>query len=508
MMSLSIFHYLCQNFPVMDHQISALYNRLYGKNPASIEVIAGSASNRLYQRLYDADGHSVIGVSCPDPLEMRAFCELDEAMQRQGLRVPRVLIQEGSCYLQEDLGRTSLFDLINRCQKAGKWDQETVAVLHQVMRDLPEIQFKTLKEFDLSHCCREQHFSAVNVRWDLNYFKYCFLKCTGVTIDEIKLQEEFDRLEQALLLSGIAEPSTSTFLYRDFQSRNMMVCDGKPFYIDFQSGYEGPFYYDVASFLWQARAGYPEDLRKSLLDTYLSALRQYVDIDEESFYGNLQQFVFFRLMQVLGAYGFRGIFERKAAFLSPIAQALKMIKEVGKEYGYIHQLIQEIDDTPLGRSLSNDNVSPADGCSLTVKITSFSFKKGIPDDYSGNGGGFVFDCRAPHNPGRYTEYKRITGLDQPVIDFLEGRDENPEHKPIGCELTMPQYLEHVYAVVDPAVETYITRGFTSLMVNFGCTGGQHRSVYGAQHLADHLHAMYPELHIILTHRELNKQTIY
>ena len=485
----------------MDHQISVLYNRFFGQNPTSVETIGGSASNRLYQRLYDAEGHSVIGVYCPDTLEMRAFCELDEAMLGEGLRVPRVLIQEGNCYLQVDLGRTSLYDLILQCQKAGKWNDETVALLHQVMKDLPEIQYKALEGFDLSHCCREQHFSATNIRWDLNYFKYCFLKCTGVTIDEIRLQQEFDRLEQSLLSAFEDQRGCNLFLYRDFQSRNVMICDGKPYYIDFQSGYEGPCYYDVASFLWQARAGYPEELRHSLLDTYLKSLRQYVQIEEDTFFEHLERYVFFRLLQVLGAYGFRGIFERKAAFLSPIVQALKMIREVGKEFVYIQQLIAEADQH------LNLQADPTPG-RLTVKITSFSFKKGIPDDYTGNGGGFVFDCRAPHNPGRYAEYKRLTGLDQPVIDFLEGRDENPEHRPIGTELTMPQYLDHVYALVDPAVDTYRSRGFTSLMVSFGCTGGQHRSVYGAQHLAEHLHDLYPDIHILLTHREQGIVTEY
>ncbi len=479
----------------MDHQISALYHRIYGRKPASIEAISGSASNRRYLRLYDSEGHSVIGVGCQDSLEKNAFCALDEAMLGQGLRVPRILATGGDCYLQEDLGRTSLYDLIQRCQKSGVWDDETCSALHQVMRDLPEIQMKTLTDFDLSHCCREQHFSAVNIRWDLNYFKYCFLKCTGVTIDENRLQADFDRLEQSLMTA--ASMCHGAFLYRDFQSRNVMMYNGMPYYIDFQSGYEGPFYYDVASFLWQARAGYPETLRRSLLETYLSALRLYVEITDDVFYANLQQYVFFRLLQVLGAYGFRGLYERKAAFLSPIAQALQMVGSVGKEYTYIHQLLKEVMKNPNFNSALNLDSANV----LTVRITSFSFKKGIPEDYSGNGGGFVFDCRAPHNPGRYPEYKRLTGLDQPVIDFLEGRDDNPEHRPIGTELTMPQYLEYVYGLVDPAVDTYRTRGFTSLMINFGCTGGQHRSVYGAQHLAEHLHALYPDVHIILTHRE-------
>ncbi len=476
----------------MNRHITSLYFQYFGSEPTSVETIVGSASNRLYLRMNASDGTSVIGVGCSDSSERRAFCELSACMLAQGLRVPHVLIEENDCYLQEDLGRVSLYDMIQMCQKNGVWDEVTLSALHQVMRDLPDLQFRALQGFDLSHCCGQQHFSEVNIRWDLNYFKYCFLKPVGVSIDELRLQAEFDRLERSLMS---ASTIAGTFLYRDFQSRNVMIRDGQPYYIDFQGGYEGPFYYDVASFLWQARAGYPEFVRESLLQTYLTTLRKYIIIGEEEFRLHLEQFVFFRLLQVLGAYGFRGIFEQKAAFLMPIHKALQMITSVGHAYPYIHQLIDSVYDTPMGQSLTSSDKE------LIVRITSFSYKKGIPVDCSGNGGGFVFDCRAPHNPGRYAEYKLLTGLDQPVIDFLEGRDSNSDHQPIGTELTMPQYMEHVYAIVDPAVETYLHRGFTSLMVSFGCTGGQHRSVYGAQHLAEHLHMLHPDLKIILTHRE-------
>ena len=484
----------------MQQQIQSLYSRYFGELPTRTESISGSAGGRQYLRLYNNQGDSVIGVGCPDEVEQRAFCELSACMLRQGLRVPKVLATDEHCYLQEDLGKVSLYDMIHQCQTSGQWDEGTIAVLHQVMRDLPHIQSKSLIGFDSSHCCREQSFSAQTVRWDLNYFKYCFLKGTGVAIDEIQLQEEFDRLETDLLSANTSD--WKYFLYRDFQSRNILVKEGEPYYIDFQAGYQGPFYYDIASFLWQARADYPAQLRASLLDTYLTELQKIEPVDPADFHHHLEHYVFFRLLQVLGAYGFRGIVERKAAFLSPIAKALSMINEVGAEYTYIHQLLDAIKETSFGQAIfqkDSANSTPT----LTVRISSFSYKKGIPDDYSGNGGGFVFDCRAPHNPGRYAEYKHLTGLDQPVIDFLEGRDNDPAHRPIGTELTMPQYMEHVYALVDPAVQTYLTRGFTHLMVSFGCTGGQHRSVYGAEHLAQHLKGKYPQVRILLTHREQN-----
>lgn len=501
MYGLRIFYYLCPKLSDMRPQIVQLYQHTYGHEPVRVDAINGSAGDRLYLRLYDDAGGTVIGVGCPDAVEQRAFVRLSESMRAQGLRVPRVIVADGPCYLLEDLGSTSLYDMISRCQRQGEWDEATLAVLRQVMRDLPHLQHDALTGFDLSYCCREQRFTEVNVRWDLNYFKYCFLKGTGVIIDEVRLQHEFDALERELLAAGTrSAQGKPLFLYRDFQSRNVMVRDGQPWYIDYQAGYEGPLYYDLASFLWQARAGYPDDLRRELLSIYLDELRTLMPVDEDAFRRMLDAFVLFRLLQVLGAYGYRGLFERKAAFLSPISQALALVANVGTRYEYIHQLLDAIHRTPMGEALA---AQAAGEEGLTVRIVSFSFKRGIPEDYTGNGGGFVFDCRAPHNPGRYAEYKRLTGMDREVIDFLEGRDHDPAHRPLGTELTMPQYMEHVYALVDPAVQTYQTRGFTHLMVCFGCTGGQHRSVYGAEHLAAHLKALHPTLRIELTHREQN-----
>lgn len=126
---------------------------------------------------------------------------------------------------------------------------------------------------------------------------------------------------------------------------------------------------------------------------------------------------------------------------------------------------------------------------LTVTIYSFSFKKGIPEDNSGNGGGYVFDCRSTHNPGKYDEYKQLTGLDQPVIDFLEKDGE------------ILEFLSSVYTLVDHHVARFLERGFEHLQVSFGCTGGQHRSVYSAQHTAEHIKEKFPTVSIELIHRE-------
>lgn len=476
--------YLCQKLDKMLH----LYTQTYGQEPKEITKLSGAGSNRQYFRISTHEGSSLIGVKGESLKENHAFITLAKHMHNKGLHVPSVVAvgDDEMTYLQEDLGSISLYDNIAACQKAGAWDDKTKEILHTILRDLPKLQFETAKGFDFNNCCREKEFCPMVIRWDLNYFKYCFLKLTGICFDEILLEEEFSLLESNLM--KYYDIKADSFLYRDFQSRNVMIKDNIPYYIDFQSGYKGPFYYDVASFLWQARAAYPDDLRESLLDTYISSLQTYYKISPDSFRKNLHHYVFFRLLQVLGAYGFRGLHEHKVMFIEPIAQALSQILKYD-QYPYLHSLLTEIAQLPQFQP------HPAKG-RLTVRITSFSFRKGIPQDYSGNGGGFVFDCRAPHNPGRYAEYKKLTGLDKEVIEFLETNS------------SMIPFMENVYGLVDPAVETYIRREFTSLMVNFGCTGGQHRSVYGAQHLADHLAAKYPEIKIILVHREQNIEKIY
>ena len=463
--------------------MNRLYKDTFGKTPSAIAKLSGSGSNRLYYRCTDESGHSVIAVEGESLKENRSFLALAKQMSAKGIRVPEILAvsDDEMRYIQEDLGSVSLFDIIESGKKNGTpWDGDLVEILKQVMTDLPKIQFETADGYDFGLSVREKKFCAKSIRWDLNYFKYCFLKLTRIPFDEMELENEFEQLE-TLLLEIAVSSGKKTFLYRDFQSRNVMIKDGKPYYIDFQGGFEGPIYYDLASFLWQARATYPKPLREELIDTYYSALNGYSEIDYSLFNSNLQLFVFFRLLQVLGAYGYRGLFEHKVAFISPITQALSQVLEYDK-FPYIHSLLKEIAQLPQFRQQTEDG-------RLIVRITSFSFKKGIPEDYSGNGGGFVFDCRAPHNPGRYEQYKKLTGLDKEVIDFLESNDE------------MPRFMNNVYSLVSPAVETYLRRGFTSLMVSFGCTGGQHRSVYGAQHLAEYLSEKYPEAKIVLTHRE-------
>lgn len=312
------------------------------------------------------------------------------------------------------------------------------------------------------------------------------MKATGIEFSEDKLEDDFDKLADTLL-----EEPFHTFMYRDFQARNVMLKEGTPFFIDFQGGRKGPLYYDVASFLWQAKANYPKMLRAALLDDYLEALQAFMPVDPEAFKKRLRYFVLFRSLQVLGAYGFRGYFEKKRHFLESVPFAISnlrnLLEEGFPEYPYLDKTLRDLCDR-------DENVGKKEERGLTVQVYSFSYRKGIPEDFSGNGGGFVFDCRAIHNPGKYEAYKCLTGLDEPVIRFLEEDGE------------VLRFMESVYALVDASVERYRQRGFTSLMVCFGCTGGQHRSVYCAQHLAEYVYRKWGvNVHLLHREREIEQQ---
>lgn len=409
--------------------------------------------------------------------------------RQKGLPVPEVYCssEDKLFYLQEDLGDTLLFDAIEKGRKSSVFDETEKRLLHQTIELLPKVQFVGADGMDFSHCYPQPEFNRRSILWDLNYFKYCFLKATGLEFQEDRLEDDFQKMADVLLRSASA-----TFMYRDFQSRNVMVRDGEPWLIDFQGGRKGPVYYDVASFLWQAKAKYPDDLREELLGSYIAALRQYIPVDETYFRSQLQHFVLFRILQVLGTYGFRGYFEKKPHFIQSVPFAIENLRQLLKqdypEYPYLCGLLRELTEL---KQFSDD----LQRRTLEVKIVSFAYKKGIPNDPTGNGGGFVFDCRAINNPGKYERYNHFTGLDEPVIRFLEE----------DGEITV--FLEHVYDLVDASVKRYLDRGFTNLMVCFGCTGGQHRSVYSAQHLAEHLHQKFG-VKVSLTHREQNIEQLF
>ena len=460
-----------------------LYKSYYGAAPESITPLAGSASNRRYFRLSSEAG-TCIGAVGTDPQENDAFVAISRHFRSKGISVPEVFAVsgDGMSYIQEDLGSDVLFDRLMKARKSGEGLDEVEDLLCRTMALLPKIQFEGGQGLDFSICYPQPSFDRRMVMFDLNYFKYCFLKATGLEFNEVKLQDDFERFADDLL-----EDDMDTFMYRDFNARNVMVRDGHPCFIDFQGGRRGPIYYDVASFVWQARAAYPDGLKERMVSSYLEGLSEYMTVPREVFDSRLRLFILFRLLQVLGAYGFRGWTEHKAAFVTsiPVAvESLKLLISSGFEsYPYLVETLREMTQLPRFSC-----TSPEDG-KLEVKVYSFSFRKGVPYDPSGNGGGYVFDCRSIHNPGRYEPYKKLTGRDEPVICFLEDDGEI-----IG-------FLDHAYGVVDPHVETYLRRGFTSLMVSFGCTGGQHRSVYCAEHMARHLASKYPDVRVRLIHRE-------
>ena len=466
--------------------LAQLYQSYTGEAPTSIEPLPGAGSNRKYFRLKGKE--SLIGVYGTSTEENRAFIYMARHFSQKGLPVPRILAEaaDQSTYLQDDLGDISLFQFIKQGRESGNFSDEETNILKRTIRLLPQIQFEGSKDMDFSYCYPLATFNHRSVLWDLNYFKYCFLKATGLEFQENLLEDDFERMADTLLQ---IEPQV--FMYRDFQSRNIMIREEKPYFIDFQGGRKGPFYYDVASFLWQAKANYPDSLRQELLDEYLDALRPYHAIDKEQFLTTLRHFVLFRTLQVLGAYGFRGYFEKKAHFIQSVPYAIENLRQLLEtdfpEYPYLCLMLRKLTELPQFASIRNRR-------KLTVRVMSFSYKKGIPEDPSGNGGGYVFDCRAVHNPGKYEQYKQLTGRDKPVIDFLEQDGE------------ILQFLEHVDALADAHVQRFLERGFTNLSICFGCTGGQHRSVYSAEHVAHHLNEKFG-IRIRLIHREQHIEQI-
>lgn len=497
-----------------------LYSKWIGAEPQHVEKLPGAGSNREYYRLTSDDGTSVIGCIGTSRDENHAFIYLARHFTKRQLPVPKVLAvsDDELRYLQTDLGSVSLFDAIRGGREAGgRYTLKEQELLKRTIRELPNIQVRGARELDFSNCYPQPAFDTDSVLFDLNYFKYCFLKATELDFHELKLEADFRLLAKDLT----ATDDTQCFLYRDCQARNVMMdAQGNPYFIDFQGGRKGPYYYDLASFLWQASAKYPHKLRRELVYEYYNSLKHYTEVPTpHHFVARLSLFVLFRTLQVLGAYGFRGYFERKQHFITSIPPAMQNLRELLESsnfpYPYLIDLLKRLTALPQFQQIET-TASRADGYKITennpykphpqdgpatfskydsqgplvVKVFSFSYRKGIPEDESGNGGGYVFDCRSTHNPGRYEPYKQLTGLDEPVIRFLEDDGE------------ILTFLDAVYKLADAHVRRYMQRGFTSLMFSFGCTGGQHRSVYSAQHLAEHIHEKFG-VEVRICHREQN-----
>lgn len=472
--------------------LKTLYRTWSGADARDIEPLTQAGSNRQYVRFFNRQGQSVIGVRGTSREENQAFLYLTRHFREKHLPVAEVLAvsDDGMRYLLSDLGTRSLHEQIK------SRTPELPLLLERTIRLLPHIQIEGAEGLDWTVCYPKPAFDRESIFFDLNYFKYCFLKPSGADFNESRLEQDFCRLADALL-----QLPANAFMYRDFQSRNVMLSpDGQPLLIDYQGGRRGPLHYDLASFLWQASAGFTNEERQHLISVYYNELATLTTPPlRETFERELQLVVAFRLLQVLGAYGYRGYFERKPYFIESIPPALRNLVEllqtgVFAPYPELQQVLTELKSPeqtkPSEPTAAQENLPQptSAGGKLTVRVNSFSFKKGIPADESGNGGGYVFDCRSTHNPGRYEPFKQLTGLDQPVVDFLERDGE------------ILSFLDHVYPLVSHHVERFLQRGFTSLMISFGCTGGQHRSVYCAEHVGRYLHKKYG-VDVIINHRE-------
>ncbi len=454
-------------------QISEVFYKYTQAKPAQIEPIPQSGGDRRYFRVH-ANGKSYIATYNLNIKENNTFVYFSKHFAHLKLPVPKVLHINDvkTIYIQEDVGYNSLLNIL---EEKGYTD-EVYKLFQQSLKQLAHIQIIGDKGLDYNACLTAKEFGKQAILSDLLYFKYYFLDTLRLPYDKQAILDDFEALSTYLTRTAYKH-----FMFRDFQSRNILVKNSTVHFIDFQGGMKGALQYDVASLLWQAKAGLSEEWKNNLLHYYINEANQLLPqpIDETTFISQYNGYVLIRLLQVLGAYGFRGLFERRAHFLTSIPLALRNLKWFieNKRIGIdlpefermLHTIVQD-DIINQFEPLRANEQTP-----LVVKINSFSYlKNGIPKDESKNGGGFVFDCRGILNPGRFEEYKTLTGKDKPVIDFLEEKTK------------MPNFLNNVYNMVDIAVENYIERNFDSLMINFGCTGGQHRSVYAAEQTARHL----------------------
>ncbi len=469
----------------IEKNLKAMFERWADEPVHSIEPLPAHGSDRKYFRI-KSKHKSAIGAYNPDMKENIAFLSLSKHFKSLNLNVPEIYSQEldKNIYLEQDLGDTTLFDFLSERREKEGFSQAIIDLSRKVVAYLPRFQIEANKGLDYSVCYPRGSFDRQSMHWDLNYFKYYFLKLAKIPFDEQSLENDFQAFIDFLLST-----ERDYFLYRDFQSRNIMIVDGEPYFIDYQGGRKGALQYDLASLLFDAKADIPTEIRQELLEHYLDVLEKYIAVNRKKFLEYYYGYVLIRIMQALGAYGFRGFYERKEHFLQSVPYAIQNLEwllynaNLPIELPALTAVWEALVRSSFLRQLGNANLR------LTVRIQSFSYKRGIPIDEKGHGGGFVFDCRMLPNPGRYAQYKNLTGNDSEVIRFFQN---DPE---------VERFLYHVNDLLDMMVTNYQKRNFTDIMVAFGCTGGQHRSVYCANRLADYLKSKY-DLDIQVRHREL------
>jgi aminoglycoside/choline kinase family phosphotransferase len=447
--------------------------------------LGGSGRNII--RL-SGSGHTAVGILHSVREENLAFLEFSRHFRRHGLPVPEIYAEDlgHGAYLEEDLGDTTLFEFLSANRSAENIAPEVIEAYRKVVAVLPRFQVLAGRDLNYKVCYPRSSFDRQSIAWDLNYFKYYFLRLAGIPFNEQALELDFSRLTKLLL----AAPH-DYFLYRDFQSRNVMLRSGQPWFLDYQGGRKGALHYDIASLLYDGKADLPQALRQKLLDDYLDCLAGFIDLDRAAFMEHYYAYVYVRILQALGAYGFRGFYERKAHFLQSVPFALKNLRWLAENVRLpvaLPSLLDALEAMQASEKLRNLS-APAAG--LTVRIFSFSFHNGLPADEAGHGGGFVFDARSLPNPGREARFRQLSGKDEAVIEYLDRQE------------SVHQFLSHAASLVDASVASYQSRGFSNLMVSFGCTGGQHRSVYLAEQLAQHLRAT-KGLEVQVRHTQLEK----
>jgi aminoglycoside/choline kinase family phosphotransferase len=478
-----------------------LFEHRFGLRPEHAQPLQShlSASGRKIVRLENAH-LTAIGVLYDVREENVAFLQFSRHFRRHRLPVPEIYAEDinQGAYLEEDLGDTTLFEYLGVHRQGATVAPEAMEAYRKVVAVLPRFQVEAGHDLDYSVCYPRASFDRQSITWDLNYFKYYFLQLAHIPFNEQALEDDFARLTDFLL-----QADHDYFLYRDFQSRNVMLRDGDPWFVDYQGGRKGALQYDIASLLYDAKADLPSQLRQQLLDYYLDALAGYIKLDRQAFLRHYYAYVYVRIMQAMGAYGFRGFYERKLHFLQSVPYALRNVHWLLTNVELpvkLPSLMEAFTDMLRPERVDLMTSAPdaevphrpdAAAKGLTVEIQSFSFHRGLPQDTSGHGGGFVFDARSLPNPGREERFKAFSGKDAPVIEYL------------GREESVRQFLASVTSLVDASISNYQGRGFDHLMVSFGCTGGQHRSVYLAEQLAKYLRERNG-LNVVLQHRELEK----
>lgn len=467
--------------------LKKLFERHFHSPVGRVQPLQGQlgGSGRKIVRLA-SEYFSAIGVLYDVREENVAFLEFSRHFRGHGLPVPEIYAEDltHGAYLEEDLGDTTLFEFLSTKRTGENLAPGVIEAYRTVVDLLPRFQIEAGRDLNYAVCYPRAVFDAQSIAWDLNYFKYYFLKLAGVPFNEQSLEDDFGRLTKFLLSADL-----DYFLYRDFQSRNIMLRDSHPFFVDYQGGRKGALQYDIASLLYDAKADLPPELRQHLLDRYMNRLADFIPLLRDVFMHHYYAYVYVRIMQALGAYGFRGFYERKAHFLQSVPYALKNVRWLRQNVELpiaLPTLMEAFTNMAASERLQSLTCK---GEALTVRVFSFSFRQGVPPDETGHGGGFVFDTRSIPNPGREERFKALTGKDAPVIEYLNQQQ------------SVHEFLAHAISLVDASVSTYQRRGFTSLTVSFGCTGGQHRSVYFAEQLAKHLRSRNG-VEVVVRHLEL------